>query len=253
MNILKVQQELNRQLETIIPFTPLVEDGIYGIETKRAIALFQAKNSITVDGIAGPATLKLLFPEDHSLDVVSVRQVPPLKPGERSLVYRAMQYMLAQVGVKEATGNNDGPAVEAFLRAVGLGRGFYWCMAFVYWAFSNAFYDLFKNNNTIILPLLKTGGCMMQYNFCKINAGKPGYETMIVLNPKEHDPKPGDIFIIDLGKGAGHTGVITNINLDGSLATVEGNTNDNGSANGDGVYERVRHVEKLFALIRIAM
>lgn len=43
--------------------------------------------------------------------------------------------LLAQVGVTELTGHNDGVAVEKFLKAVGLPKGFAWCSALGCWAY----------------------------------------------------------------------------------------------------------------------
>lgn len=247
MNIEKLQYKLNSVLKQYPNNKPIIEDGIYGPATKQAIALFQVHAGLTVDGIAGPDTLKSLFPDDFSYDVTAVRPVPALKPGESNLSYRAMQYMIAQVGVRERTGNNDGTAVETFLRSVGLGKGYYWCMAFVYWAFWNAANDLKIMSR---FPLKKTGGCMEQYRHCLEN--KEHFNNLIVLDARQFYPMVGDIFIIDLGKGAGHTGIITYLNINSLLSTVDGNTNDNGSANGDGVYERKREREKMFAYIRIS-
>jgi hypothetical protein len=39
----------------------------------------------------------------------------------------------AELGIKEATGNNDGPRVEEYLRYTNLGSGYEWCSAFVCW------------------------------------------------------------------------------------------------------------------------
>ena len=41
----------------------------------------------------------------------------------------------SQVGVVEKTGNNDGVQVEAYLKTVGLGKGYSYCAAFVKWVF----------------------------------------------------------------------------------------------------------------------
>ena len=67
---------------------------------------------------------------------------------------------------------------------------------------------------------------------------------------KQTTPLPGDIAIIDLGKGAGHVCVILEVNGD-LVKTVEGNTNNNGSANGDGVYIRERKISKFIGFIRV--
>lgn len=39
----------------------------------------------------------------------------------------------SQIGVKEATGNNDGVQVEKYLKTVNLSKGYAWCAAFVKW------------------------------------------------------------------------------------------------------------------------
>lgn len=40
-----------------------------------------------------------------------------------------------EIGVQEATGNNDGKRVEEYLAYTGLGKGHAWCAAFVSWCF----------------------------------------------------------------------------------------------------------------------
>jgi hypothetical protein len=48
---------------------------------------------------------------------------------------------------------------------------------------------------------------------------------------------PGQIFVLDYGRGVGHMGLIAAIR-GGKLVTIEGNTNDGGSREGIGVFER---------------
>jgi len=45
------------------------------------------------------------------------------------------------------------------------------------------------------------------------------------------------LFIIDLGGGFGHSGMVVETNS-GRMITIEGNTNDGGSRNGIGVFKR---------------
>jgi hypothetical protein len=49
--------------------------------------------------------------------------------------------------------------------------------------------------------------------------------------------KPGSLFIIDLGEGLGHSGMVVET-VNGRLVTIKGNTNDGGSRNGIGVFRR---------------
>jgi hypothetical protein len=59
------------------------------------------------------------------------------------------------------------------------------------------------------------------------------------------EPEPGDVFVIDHGHGLGHVGFVESFRPDGLLVTVEGNTNPEGSREGDGVYRRTRRREEV--------
>src|SRR5690606_12876856 len=43
-----------------------------------------------------------------------------------------------EIGVREATGNNDGKRVEGYLAYTHLGKGYSWCAAFVCWCYGQA-------------------------------------------------------------------------------------------------------------------
>lgn len=211
MNVKRVQEQLNLR-----GLGQLEVDGIAGAQTYAAVKSFQAVNGLNADGLVGTATLAKLFPVQE--------------PQSDKLAIRAMQIAQNKVGVRELTGNNDGPEVEAYLKAVGLGKGYSWCMAFIVWCYDQAAAQL-----GLINPLVRTGGCMKQWN-----------ETIC---RKVSTPQVGDIFIMDLGHGAGHTGIVTGVRGD-IVDTIEGNTNAGGSPNGDGVYVRSRNVNKIKGFIR---
>src|SRR5690606_36805732 len=44
----------------------------------------------------------------------------------------------AEIGVREATGRNDGPRIREYLRYVGLGEGYAYCAAFGCWSIGEA-------------------------------------------------------------------------------------------------------------------
>jgi len=103
-------------------------------------------------------------------------------------------------------------------------------MAFVYWAFQTASLALGRPN-----PLPKTAGVLdhRQRSFTlpgarHIQAGDAFADPSLI--------KPGLIFILDFGSGLGHTGVVERVMPGGHLATVEGNTNNDGSRTGVGVF-----------------
>jgi hypothetical protein len=72
---------------------------------------------------------------------------------------------------------------------------------------------------------------------------KAGKKTGVVRVPRAQavdDPglvTPGSLFIIDLGQGLGHSGMVLET-ANGRFVTIEGNTNDGGSRNGIGVFQR---------------
>lgn len=74
------------------------------------------------------------------------------------LVWKAsLDLLRSQVGVKEATGRNDGPKVKAYLASVRLPEGNPWCLAVQYWAFASA-------SPGSKPPLLQTGLCSAAFN-----------------------------------------------------------------------------------------
>lgn len=140
-----------------------------------------------------------------------------------------------QLGVREATGHNDGPAVEKFLAAVGLGKGYSWCMAFVYWCAKQAAAELGLKN-----PLKQTGGVLDEWN-----SGRGTHLS---------EPEIGCIGIMDHGGGQGHTFIVTGVFTDKDIIhTIEGNTNDDGSREGIGVFRRTRKISdpKIIGYIRL--
>lgn len=140
-----------------------------------------------------------------------------------------MEGATADVGVREASGRNDGPEVERYLAHVGLGPGYAWCAAFVSYHLDQ----------------------------CGVrnprSAWSPAFASVAdqVWTPRKasRSPRPGDVFSIwfaNLGR-VGHVGFVTG--LDGNyINTVEGNTSGPGSREGDGVYARRRQLSKIHAV-----
>ena len=135
----------------------------------------------------------------------------------------------ANKNVKEQPkSSNSGPEVTQYLKSVGLNAGLPWCAAFVYYIFD----QLCKNLGTTN-PLPKTGGVMSHW-------GKAPEENKIDISKARTNfslVRPGSIFIMSRpGKGLGHTGIVVSTNpQDGTITTIEGNTNDQQSGEGDRV------------------
>src|SRR5690606_14901529 len=58
---------------------------------------------------------------------------------------RLRSVYIAELGVREASGRNDGTRVEEYLRYCELGPGYAWCAAFVSWCFGKAGYPQPRN------------------------------------------------------------------------------------------------------------
>lgn len=132
--------------------------------------------------------------------------------------------------------SNSGPEVTTYLKSVGLHAGLPWCAAFVYYIFD----ELCKALNTTN-PLPKTGGVLNHW-------GKAPSENKIEIGSAKSNLsliRPGSIFIMSRpGKGLGHTGIVVSVDTDKrTITTMEGNTNDQQSGEGDRVGVNVRKID----------
>ncbi len=136
----------------------------------------------------------------------------------------------ADAKVREHGGANRGPEVEAWLKRMGVAPGNAWCAAFAWCCVDDACKDLGRPN-----PLPRRAGVLNMWR-----------ETPSIL--RTFKIAPGAIFIMDHGKGKGHTGFVTDVGTD-SCKTIEGNTSVQGSRDGDGVYIRARSFDELKGFI----
>jgi hypothetical protein len=138
-----------------------------------------------------------------------------------------LEIAISQIGVEEIPrGSNWGKDVKKYLASVGINFPASWCMAFVYWC-------VLQSGSK---SLFKTGGVLMQWNKSV---------SLRVLKPQV-----GDIFIMDYGKGLGHTGFIEKVEGE-NINTIEGNTNDTGSREGYEVCRRIRKISACKGFLRI--
>ncbi|MES2276435.1 MAG: CHAP domain-containing protein [Bacteroidota bacterium] len=204
---------------------PIGVDGDYGDNTFNAVLLFQSRfadangHPLTMDGMIGPVTWSTLF---------GVATVAPVLTAASPLLTAVLKFAGTQVGIMESPeGSNSGPEVNKYLKSVGLGPGYSWCMSFVYYCFGQASTQLGIAN-----PAYKSGGVIDAWDNThgkKVLHADAIVNTSLVL--------PGQIFIISTGGGHGHTGLVEKV-TNGLLTTIEGNTNNDGSSNGIGVFRR---------------
>lgn len=206
---------------------PITVNGIFDDNTVSAVKLFQTRHTdvagtpLKADGQLGPISWAVLF---GSVNVSVDNEAPS------QLLVKVLEIAASQIGVIESPpSSNRGPQVDVYLRTVGLnpeGQHYSWCAAFVYWCFQQAVNELHLPKN----PLVKTAGCLDHWS----RATCPKITKQAAIK----DPsliKPGFIFIIDHGNGAGHTGLVES-SQGGLLTTIEGNTNQQLSSNGYGVF-----------------
>ena len=129
---------------------------------------------------------------------------------------------------EEPRGSNTGPMVNQYLASVGLKPGLPWCAAFVYYVFEQLSRRLNVSN-----PLPKTGGVMQLWE-------KSSQDVKIKIDAAKANPsliKPGQIFIMGRGNARfGHTGIVISVDpAKREIVTIEGNTNDQKSGEGDRV------------------
>jgi hypothetical protein len=212
---------------------PIDETGVFNKSTKNSVMLFQARFSdvdglpLVVDGQVGPLTWAALF---------GARFVPSTSVVAPSvLVGAAIEFAVTQIGVMESPlGSNRGPEVDKYLRAVKLdpaADSFPWCVAFTHFCYKMAAESSGGEN-----PHTRTAGVLDHWAKAAQNpAARRVLKNQAVANPAL--VRPGSLFIIDVGEGAGHSGMVVGT-ANGRLSTIEGNTNNNGSRNGIGVFRR---------------
>ena len=138
------------------------------------------------------------------------------------------------IGVTEKGGDNSGPEVEMFQKAVDdKAQKEAWCLAFVQHCAKETDKEIPGNPN----KLVKTEHCMTLWNKapkeCKLDKPEIG---SVMLWQYFKDGK---------ATTSGHAGIVTAINADGTVDTIEGNTGPGKDVvrEGDGVYRKRRAIK----------
>lgn len=133
----------------------------------------------------------------------------------------------ATLGVHEDGGKNRGPHVDAWNTMAGAPLGSAWCASWVY-AMHQAAADALHG---VPNPCPRTAGALKLWQLAPVEA-------------RRQLPAPGDVFVLDTGDpgGFGHVGIVESCSPAGdTVTTIEGNTNDAGSREGNAV---ARHTWK---------
>lgn len=163
---------------------------------------------------------------------------------------RAVQDALANVGVHEQGGNNQGQYVEVYQRSVGLKPGDPWCAAFASYRIRTAAVEL--QLTTTVPKNFPASGYCPDYKEWAINNG-----VWIPCNVTLHMQdivNLGDLclFYFPAKQRVAHIGFVVDVN-DWGCHTVEGNTGPEAgeevvNREGDGVYKKTRNWEEFGGL-----
>ena len=150
-----------------------------------------------------------------------------LKSGPSCVVQTAQH----EIGVHELTGNNDGKQVEVYLSAVHLKKGNPWCAAFVAWCHDR---------------------CNISH---PVSGFSPDWFRQHIIYKRDLAARPlyikfsGGVFGIWFASKnrVAHVGIIESANQN-YVVTIEGNTNEAGSREGDGVYRKRRLLKQIYVV-----
>lgn len=153
-------------------------------------------------------------------------------PSVRECVTSAFQ---SQIGVTEATNQNDGEPVK-YLQSVGFGAGFAWCGAFVHWVLEKC-----VPHDQLYQFIGTAKGFAWTPNFVV----KPAYLVT--------EPRSGDLMTLYYAsKGrVGHVGFVEKYPEGNQVVTVEGNTNAAGAREGDGVHRKYRLKSQIYKYVDV--
>lgn len=165
----------------------------------------------------------------------------PSTPAQKTFQQCVCETAQAEVGQQEATGNNDGPRINEYQASTGAGNGTKYCSSGVHWTF--------RQCGTVIQPAREFA--MAQKWFLD--------PSKVIWRQSQYDPdrtepvsKPADLgslYYASLGR-RGHVFIIKQENDDGTVRTIEFNTNAQGSRDGGGVWNRTREIEAIHDIAR---
>lgn len=209
----------------------LTVNGTFDSSTESVVKAFQKNNGLTADGIVGKMTIKSIT---DKLKVTPQTETSDVKPN--NLTEAILETANSFVGQKEISGNMGfkQPFFMRLMESVGWKKSWAWCSMFCKLVYTEAYKKMGLDPKTItqyISPSVqRTRG-----NFIK--AGFP-------LQTDWRQVRPGAYisWVSASDRTKGHTGILVEF-LDGGkkMKTIEGNTNSEGSREGDSVAIKTRN------------
>jgi hypothetical protein len=153
------------------------------------------------------------------------------------IAQKLIDYARAELGVRESpVDSNRGTDVYRFQKSTWLaGSGWPWCAAFICFLCQKA--GMTDN----VRP--RTAGAWDFENWARRTKA-----NVSLLTPSNDNPiQAGDILVYKFS----HIGLATKDEFHGIVSTIEGNTDEAGSREGGGVYEKTRSTRHVRSIIRI--
>lgn len=159
---------------------------------------------------------------------------------------RIAKWALTKVGVREKGGPNKGPDLQPFFDADSYDPngskpgddGYAWCASFVCWAVKKAMEE--GGKFTFKRPTTPGAFAFETWSLAQDN-------STWTKKPAGNDIQRGDLVIFNFS----HIGIaLGSPDSKGVFPTVEGNTNQAGSREGDGVYKKTRNISSVRSRIR---
>src|SRR4030095_5141844 len=206
-------------------------DGDFGPATEQAVKNFQKAKGLPQSGIVN----QQMF--DSLCEPMSMGYENPLTASSlRALVAQAAKQHLKNTPFELNYDNNTnmGPWVRSYMN-MNEGNEWFWCMGFVQAVIDQAASTLNKDFRTL-MPLTFSCDVVAMHG---LNNGFLSRFTDVRVDPGIVEP--GDLFLLQKTEFDWiHTGIIINVTAN-TFETIEGNTNEGGSKNGNGVYKRIRN------------
>ena len=141
------------------------------------------------------------------------------------------------IGMKEKSGNMGflDKDFEDNMKDIGFDNGDAWCTLFVELVWKNA-YAAYKSYMVTLLDAIFSESAVKTFSNFKLSKE---FKNLVT-----HTPDPGALVFWQkynngLPDWRGHAGIFLQMS-GGKMITIEGNTNDGGSRDGDGVYKKSR-------------
>lgn len=190
-------------------------DGQFGPATELAVEQYQSSLGLPPDGAVTPQLFdRLVAPMKAALAAIA--------PAGRSLGALTLAYAQQQLAqrAREVGGNNMGPWVRLYMGGHE-GQGWPWCAGFACFCLGQAAQSL-----SVALPIAPTYSCTQLAERAKA-AG-----LFVEGSAAAAAVTPGCLFLVrGTSEPWHHVGIVQTI-APGAFTTVEGNSNDSGSADG---------------------